>query len=191
MILPIITYGDPILRKDGEIVTPDFPNLKQLIEDMFESMYGASGVGLTAHQIGKNLRLFIVDTDVYKEDDPRCENFKKVFINPEIVKEEGEPCPFNEGCLSFPQLREDVYRKPIVTVKYQDENFNWHEETYEGLIARVIQHEYDHSRGIVFIDHLTHTRKRLIQRKLNNIIKGEVKTTYKIKIAKKKPNPVK
>lgn len=188
MILPIFTYGEPVLRKDGEFVTAEYPGLQQFIADMFETMYAANGVGLTAHQVGKNLRLFVVDTDVYAEDDESCANFKRIFINAEIIKEEGEAYSFNEGCLSFPELREDVYRKPIVTVKYQDENFIWHEETLEGLNARVIQHEYDHSRGIVFIDHLTHTRKRLIQRKLNDIIKGNVKTTYKIKAAKKNSN---
>ena len=151
MILPIVAYGDPVLKKKGSDISKDYPNLDTLLENMFETMYNAMGVGLAAPQIGLPIRLFLVDTAPFAEDEDyteeeqiRLKSFKKVFINPKIVEEDGEEWAFTEGCLSIPDVREDVYRRPKIKVEYLDENFKKHVETYDGLIARVIQHEYDH-----------------------------------------------
>lgn len=189
MILPILAYGDPILKKEAEEIDKDYPNLKELIDDMWETMYSSKGVGLAAPQIGKSIRLFIVDTTPFadedgEEPDPRaegCDGFKKVFINPIIEEESGEEWAFEEGCLSIPNIREDVYRKEKVVISYYDENFNLKEETYEGYRARVIQHEYDHLEGILFTDYLSALKKRLLTKKLTNISKGLVDVSYKMK----------
>lgn len=184
MILPIIAYGDPVLRKVSVDIDKDYPNLKQLIADMFETMYHARGVGLAAPQIGLDIRLFIVDASPFDDDDddkPELKNFKKVFINAYIVDESGKEWPFNEGCLSIPEIREDVNRLSNIKIKYVDENFVAHEEDYNGILARIIQHEYDHIEGKLFIDKISPIKKRLIAKKLDAITKGLVKPDYKMK----------
>lgn len=193
MILPIVAYGDPILKREGEEIEQDYPNLEGLIDDMFETMYKASGVGLAAPQIGKSIRLFIVDGSPFAEDDedqdPRAEgmeDFKKVFINPIIEEEAGEEWGFNEGCLSIPKIREEVFRKEKVTISYYNEKWELKEETYEGYAARIIQHEYDHVDGILFTDHLSPLKKRLLTKKLSNISKGDIDVDYKMRFPLKK-----
>jgi peptide deformylase len=185
MIYPIVAYGDPVLKKQAAAISADYPGLKELIADMFETMYAASGVGLAAPQIGKSIRLFIVDASGFADegspDYELLKSFKKVFINPQIVEEVGLEWGFNEGCLSIPEIREDVYRKPTVTLQYQDEDFNTHTEVFEGIPARIIQHEYDHIEGILFTDHLTALRKRLLKGRLANISKGKVHVDYRMK----------
>jgi peptide deformylase len=195
MILPIVAYGDPVLRKMGVDIDKDFPNLQQLIADMFDTMNNALGVGLAAPQVGRAIRLFIVDTKPFAERDEddedddeftpeersQLEEFKRVFINARIVDETGEEWAFNEGCLSIPKIREDVMRKPKLRIKYVDENFKEHDEVHEGLIARVIQHEYDHIEGKLFTDKISPLRRRMIQGKLNDISKGKVQIGYKMR----------
>ncbi len=189
MILPIVAYGDPVLKKVGEEIDKDYPGLSELIDNMWETMYAASGVGLAAPQIGKSIRLFIVDASPFADEeedepDPKAkglENFKKVFINPIIEEETGENWAFQEGCLSIPKIREDVYRKEKITITYFDENFDFHEETYDGYAARVIQHEYDHIEGILFTDHLSPLKRKLLTKKLGNISKGEIDVDYRMK----------
>jgi len=193
MILPIIAYGDPVLKKVAMDIDQDYPNLSELIANMFETMYNAYGVGLAAPQIGQSIRIFIVDASPFAEDDELTEEerkvlegFKKIFINPQILIEEGDEWAFNEGCLSIPDVREDVFRKPELTIRYQDENFKTYTETYSGLIARVIQHEYDHIEGILFTDKLSPLKKRLIKNRLNNISMGKIKVDYRMKFPKEK-----
>lgn len=192
MILPIVAYGDSVLKKMGDEIEKDYPDLKQLIEDMFETMYAASGVGLAAPQIGRSIRLFVVDGSPFaddEEDDPKAEGmegFKKVFINPIIEEEEGEEWGFNEGCLSIPKIREEVYRKEKISISYYDENWNLKEEVYDGYAARIIQHEYDHIEGVLFTDHLSPLKKRLLTKKLQNISKGDIDVDYKMKFPLKK-----
>ena len=188
MILPIVAYGDPVLRKVGIEIDKDYPNLKELIANMKATMYNASGVGLAAPQIGKAIRLFIIDASPFAEDDDLDEEerdvlkkFNRVFINPQIIKEEGEEWVFNEGCLSIPDVRQDVSRQPKVTLEYQDEEFNTHTEVLEGLAARVFQHEYDHIEGILFTDKLSSLKKRLIKKKLENISKGKINSDYRMR----------
>ena len=188
MILPIIAYGDPILRKECDNISSEYPNLKELIANMFESMYDAYGVGLAAPQVGLAIRLFVVDTtpfsedkDLTKDEQEQLNGFKRVFINAEIVEENGDEWAFNEGCLSIPEVREDVFRQPRIKIQYQDEDFNSHVEEFEGLIARVIQHEYDHIDGILFTDKLSALKKRLIKSKLSNISKGNISVDYKMR----------
>lgn len=189
MILPIVAYGDPVLRKVGVEITKDYPNLSELIQNMKDTMANAQGVGLAAPQIDKAIRLFIVNTTPFSEDDDLDETdqkllagFNKIFINAKITNEEGEEWAFSEGCLSIPEVREDVFRKPKITIEYQDENFEKHTEIYEGLIARVVQHEYDHIEGILFTDKISSLKKRLIKKKLENISKGKVNADYRMKI---------
>ena len=188
MILPIVAYGDPVLRKEGEDITPDYPALDGLISNMFETMYNAQGVGLAAPQIGLPIRLFVIDATPFSEDEdlsPEEQNelkeFKKVFINARILEETGDSWIFNEGCLSIPDIREDVSRRSVVRLEYFDENFTRHEEEFSGLAARVIQHEYDHIDGILFTDKLSSLRKRLLKGKLANISKGKVRVDYKMR----------
>jgi len=181
MILPIIAYGDKVLRKVAEEIEPDFEGLDRLIADMYETMYKASGVGLAAPQIGKSIRLFIIDTHSFEEEGEDFEGIKKVFINPIIIEEDGNKWNFNEGCLSIPGIREDVTRKSKIIIEYQDENFDLIEEEYDGLNARVIQHEYDHIEGILFTDKLNPLKRNLLKTKLNNIARGNVKVDYKMK----------
>lgn len=192
MILPIVAYGDPVLKKEGQEIDKDYPGLDQLLSDMWDTMYKAHGVGLAAPQIGKSIRLFIVDASPFADDEEEdekavgLENFKKVFINPIIEEEEGEEWGFQEGCLSIPKVREEVYRKEKIHITYFDENWEFHEETYEGYAARVIQHEYDHVDGVLFTDHLSPLKKRMIQKKLSNISKGDIDVDYKMKFPLKK-----
>lgn len=193
MILPIVGYGDPVLRKVGVDLTPDYPHLKQIIADMYETMYNAYGVGLAAPQVGLSIRLFVVDTkpfgddeDLSKEEQEQLQHFKRTFINPKMLKEEGQEWGFNEGCLSIPEVREDVYRNETITVEYYDADFNKKTEVFDGLIARVIQHEYDHIEGILFTDKISSLKKRLIQKKLMNIMEGKTRPDYKMKFFAKK-----
>lgn len=184
MILPIVAYGDPVLKREAEEIEKDYPFLEELIDNMFETMYQAEGVGLAAPQIGKSIRLFIVDASPFEDEEPDLKDFKKVFINPIIVEEEGEEWSFNEGCLSIPGIREDVKRQPKITIEYYDRDFNLLEETYEGVAARIIQHEYDHIEGILFTDLINPLKRRLLKSKLNNITKGNVKVPYRMKFPK-------
>ncbi|PWK17703.1 peptide deformylase [Xanthomarina spongicola] len=193
MILPIVAYGDPVLKKMGKDITKEYPNLNELIENMYETMDGAFGVGLAAPQIGLPIRLFIVDTSPFAEDDvwtpeeqKELKEFKRTFINAKITKEEGDEWAFNEGCLSIPDVREDVFRQPIITIEYLDENFEKQVETFDGLIARVIQHEYDHIEGILFTDKLSVLKKRLIKGKLTNISKGKISVDYRMRFPNQK-----
>ena len=190
MILPIVAYGDPVLKKEAEEIDKDYPELENLISNMFETMYNAKGVGLAAPQIGKSIRLFVVDGSPFaeleegEEFDPRAEgieNFKKVFINPIIEEESGEKWAFEEGCLSIPKIRENVYRKENLVITYFDENWNFHEETFSGYAARIIQHEYDHIDGVLFTDHLSSLKRKLLSKRLNNISIGNVDISYKMK----------
>ncbi len=188
MILPIVAYGDPVLRKKCKEIPEDYPELQELIDNMWDSMYNAYGVGLAAPQVGLPLRLFIIDPapfaddETIEEDEAKALNdLRKVFINAKMLSEEGEEWSFNEGCLSIPDVREDVFRKPKITIQYQDENFKTHTETFEGLAARVIQHEYDHIEGILFTDKLSSLKKRIIKGKLGNISKGKIEADYRMK----------
>ena len=188
MILPIVAYGDAVLKKKAKAIDKAYPKLDELISNMHETMYGAFGVGLAAPQVGLPIRLFLVDTTPFADDEDltdnereQMENFKKTFINAQILEEEGDEWAFNEGCLSIPDVREDVFRQPKIKIQYQDENFDTHIETYEGLIARVIQHEYDHIEGILFTDKLSSFKKRLIKGKLTNISKGKIKVDYRMR----------
>ena len=188
MILPIVAYGDAVLKKKAKDIDKDYPKLDALIENMYETMYGAYGVGLAAPQIGLAIRLFLVDTEPFAEDDSFTEeeqealkNFKKTFINAQILEEDGDEWAFNEGCLSIPDVREDVFRQPKIKIQYQDDNFETHIEEYDGLIARVIQHEYDHIEGVLFTDKLSSFKKRLIKGKLANISKGKIKIDYRMR----------
>jgi peptide deformylase len=188
MILPIVAYGDPVLKKKAKEIDKDYPKLTELIANMHETMYAAYGVGLAASQVGLAIRLFLVDTEPFSVDENFSETekselkeFKKIFINPLILEEDGDEWAFNEGCLSIPDVREDVYRQPKIKIQYQDENFNTQIEEYDGLIARVIQHEYDHIEGILFTDKLTSFKKRLLKGKLQNISKGKINIDYKMR----------
>jgi peptide deformylase len=188
MILPIVAYGDVVLKKKAKEIDKDYPKLDTLLENMYETMYGAFGVGLAAPQIGLAVRLFLVDTSPFSEDEDLSEEereqmkgFKKTFINAQILEEEGDEWAFNEGCLSIPDVREDVFRQPKIKIQYQDENFETHIEEYEGLIARVIQHEYDHIEGVLFTDKLSSFKKRLIKGRLLNISKGKIKVDYRMR----------
>ena len=195
MILPIVAYGDPVLRKETEEITKDYPNLDQVLENMFETMYEARGIGLAAPQVNMPIRLFIVDATPFGDDEDLSEEeqnfvstFKKVFINARIIEESGDEWAFNEGCLSIPDVREDVFRQPNIVMEYYDENFKKHTENFSGIVARIIQHEYDHIEGILFTDKLSQLKKRLIKSKLANISKGKVGVDYRMKFpnAKKK-----
>jgi peptide deformylase len=178
MIYPIVMYGDPVLRQRAADIEKG-ADVAQLISDMFETMHGASGIGLAAPQIGKSLRLFVVDGTVL-EDEPGMEDFKKAFINPVVLEELGTPWEFEEGCLSIPNIREKVARKAELKIRYFDENWELKEETYDGMKARIIQHEYDHIEGKMFVDYLTPLKKRLLKGKLADISKGKVETEYRI-----------
>lgn len=194
MILPIVAYGDPVLKREAEEIDEQYPDLKELISNMFDTMYHAKGVGLAAPQIGKSIRLFIVDGAPFadeegEEPDPRAlgiENFKKVFINPIIEEESGTKWSFQEGCLSIPKIRENVSRHEKLMITYYDENWNFHEESFEGYAARIIQHEYDHIEGILFTDHLNPLKKKLLQKRLQNISSGQVIVDYKMKFPNKR-----
>jgi peptide deformylase len=193
MILPIFAYGVPVLRKVGIEIDKDYPQLEQLIANMKETMYNASGVGIAAPQVGVAIRLFIIDASPFADDEDLSEEdrkslaeFNHVFINAKIIEEKGDEWVFNEGCLSIPDVREDVFRQEEVTFEYQDENFEKHTKTLNGLTARVFQHEYDHIEGILFTDKLSTLKKRLIKKKLENISKGKIKIDYRMRFPKAK-----
>lgn len=180
MILPIVAYGHPTLRKIAEDITAEYPDLNKLIADMYETMYASNGVGLAAPQINKSIRLIVIDTTPFADDYPEAGNFKTALINAKIHSEVGEEWIFNEGCLSVPEIREDISRKPDIHITYYDENFKFHDKHFSGIIARVLQHEYDHLEGTVFVDRLTSLKKMLLKRKLSDISKGFVKVNYKM-----------
>ena len=180
MILPIVAYGHPILKKVAQEIDKDYPDLPKLIADMWETMYFSHGVGLAAPQINKSIRLIVVDASPFTDEDERARDFKKAMINPKIVNEEGEEWAFNEGCLSVPEVREDVYRKPIITIQYYDENWNYLEEKYESVMARIIQHEVDHLEGKLFVERLSSLRKMMLKRRLNDITLGKVLPDYRM-----------
>ena len=182
MILPIYTYGQPVLKKKGVDIDKDYDGLETLIPNMYETMYAAKGVGLAAHQIGLNIRLFVVDTVQIMEEGKEAEGIKKAFINAQILEESGDLWSYEEGCLSIPNVRGDVERCPKIRIKYRDEQFNEYEEVYDGINARVIQHEYDHIEGLLFTEKLKPLKKKLIQRKLNAIKTGKMEADYKVKI---------
>ena len=186
MILPIVAFGTPILRKKCVEISPDYPELEILLANMWKTMYEAHGVGLAAPQINKGIRLFLIDTTPFIDEEEETEEVivKKVFINAIIIEETGEDRDFNEGCLSIPDVREDVSRKSTITIEYMDENFKKHTDTYDGITARIIQHEYDHIDGILFIDKLSALRKRMIKGKLIDISKGKVNVSYKMRFAR-------
>ncbi len=184
MILPVYAFGQPVLKKVATSISKDYENLHELIENMWETMYAAHGVGIAAPQIGLSIRLFVIDSIQIMEEDKKSEGIKKVFINAKVVDETGDLWPYEEGCLSIPEIRGDVERPQKVRIQYQDENFNPHDEIYEGINARIIQHEYDHIEGILFTEKLKPLKKKLIQRKLNDIKSGKIQTDYKIKFAR-------
>lgn len=186
MILPIVAYGDPVLKKRARNIEKDEPQLQELIDNMFETMYSAQGVGLAAPQIGKSIRLFVIDASPFGEDenDPMAEkvkDFKEVFINPEIIEEDGEQWAFREGCLSIPDIREEVKREPNIRIRYYDRDWTLHEKNLDGYAARIVQHEYDHIEGILFTDHLTPLKRRMLKRKLTEIAKGQVEVDYRMR----------
>jgi peptide deformylase len=192
MILPIVAYGHPVLRTIAKDITPEYPDLQQLIFDMWETMYYSNGVGLAAPQINRDIRLFVVDSvQIFqnlepdeKNEYPNDSGVKAVFINARIKQLDGEDWPYNEGCLSIPKIREDVYRPETVTIEYMDENFQPHTTTFNGITARVILHEYDHLEGKLFIDHIKPLKRKLLKRKLDDITKGKVKVDYRMMFAK-------
>jgi peptide deformylase len=191
MILPIVAYGAPILRKVSEDITPDYPGLQEFIANMWETMYASSGVGLAAPQVNRDIRVFVMDslqifTNMKEDNDedldkyPGDEGIKQVFINAHVVEMNGDKWPYNEGCLSIPKIREDVLRSQTVTLEYLDENFEHHEDTFTGITARVILHEYDHLEGKLFIDYLAPLKRKLLKGKLADISKGKIKTDYRM-----------
>lgn len=179
MVYPVVVYGHPVLRKVSREIPEGQTGLGDFVRNMFETMYDSEGVGLAAPQVGQAVRLFVVDASPFAEDEPGLEDFKKVFINPQIMERSGERVPFNEGCLSIPNIREDVVREERVRIRYQDPEWRWHEEEYDGIAARVIQHEYDHLEGILFTDLLPPLRKKLLASKLRAISKGRFKASYR------------
>ena len=192
MIIPIYGYGEPVLRQVGEEITPDYPNLKEIIDNMYETMYNAYGVGLAAHQIGLSIRLFVIDTEPFSEsknltneEKIQIKNFKRTFINPKILLEDGDEWCFNEGCLSIPDVRGDIYRNERITIEYCDEDFIKKTAVFDGVIARVIQHEYDHIEGKLFVEYLSPARKIILRGKLENIKKGKVSCDYKMRFVVK------
>ena len=198
MILPIIAYGDPVLRKLGKSIDKDYPALESLLENMFETMYGAKGIGLAAPQIGLPIRIFIVDATPFKDDEELeleernfLSTFKQVFINAKIIDETGDEWVFNEGCLSIPDVREDVFRNETVKIEYLDEKFEKHTQEFSGIAARIIQHEYDHIQGILFTDKLSSLKKRLIKGKLANISKGKIRIDYRMRFPNMKKKTLK
>ncbi|MBL7816040.1 MAG: peptide deformylase [Saprospiraceae bacterium] len=186
MLLPIYAYGHPVLKKVADDITPEHPNLTELIKNMWDTMYDASGVGLAAPQIGQSIRLFVIDTEQLEKDEkPDFKGFKKIFINAQKIEETGEKWSYEEGCLSIPNIRGEVLRKPLLKIRYLDENFVEHIDTFDGINARVIQHEYDHIDGILFTDLLSPVKRTLIRNKLENIRRGKTNAEYKMKFVVK------
>lgn len=197
MILPIVVYGDPVLRKIAEPIDANYPDLEKLIANMFETMYHADGVGIAAPQVGKAIRLFLVDTEPAGDDDEdndeftaeekkKLKAFKRVFINPKMLDESGEEWAFKEGCLSIPHIRENVNRQAKIEIEYYDQHFKKHTEKFDGMIARVIQHEYDHLEGKLFTDKISPLKRKMLAGKLADISKGKITADYKIKVYKPK-----
>lgn len=180
MVLPIVAYGHPVLRKVAVEIDKNYPDLSLLINDMFETMYASSGVGLAAPQVNLSIRLMVIDASPFAEDIPEAKDFKRVFINPHIIEETGEEWTFNEGCLSIPDIREDVVRKPLIRIQYFDDKWEFHDETYSNVMGRIIQHEYDHLEGIMFVDRVNSFRKVLLRRRLQDISQGKIKVDYKM-----------
>jgi peptide deformylase len=195
MILPIVAYGHPVLREVAKDITPDYPGLDKLIEDMWETMYGSNGVGLAAPQINRSIRLFVVDSaqifanmdqeEKEENDYPDTPGIKQVFINAHLVEEAGDDWPYNEGCLSIPKIREDVYRAEEVTIRFMDEKFQQHTKTFDGITGRIILHEYDHIDGKLFIDYISPLKRKLYKRKLDDISKGSIRVDYRMLFPKK------
>lgn len=182
MILPIYIYGSPVLKKVAEEIDQNYEGLDTFLKDLWETMYHADGVGLAAPQVGRSVRVFVVDGSAFAEDDERLKDFKKTFINAQILERTGDPYPFNEGCLSLPGIREDVYRPATIKIRYQDESFVEHTDVFEGVAARIIQHEYDHLDGFLFVDRLSPLRKKLVKGKLASMAKGKYRADYKCKL---------
>ncbi len=180
MILPVVAYGHPVLKKKAHEIAPDYPGLKEFITDLWETMYQADGVGLAAPQVNRPLRMFVVDASAFVKDHPEADGFKKLFINAEIYQEEGEEWTFNEGCLSFPGMREDISRKHIIRIRWCDEEFQPQDQIFDGILARIIQHEYDHIEGILMVDRINSLKRVLLKRRLNDISIGNVETSYKM-----------
>jgi peptide deformylase len=180
MIFPIVAFGHPNLRKISVDISPDYPDLQNFIGQMFETMETSSGVGLAAPQVNRQIRLFVIDATPYDDENPECKDFKKVFINARIIEEKGEEWAFSEGCLSIPEIHEDVFRKKDVHITWYDEKFDFHDEWFTGMAARIIQHEYDHLDGILFVDKINSLRRILIKRKLEDITKGNISPKYKM-----------
>lgn len=185
MVYPIVAYGSQVLKKKAAEVGPDYPNLKEFIQNMFDTMYASAGVGLAAPQVNFSIRVFVVDGEPFEDEDPQLANFKKVFINPVMLDESGDKWKFNEGCLSIPGVRDDVDRHSVVLIKYLDENFIEHTETFSGIAARIVQHEYDHLEGILFTDRLSPLKRQLLKGKLNDITRGKVNVDYKMRFPNK------
>ncbi len=188
MIYPIVVYGHPVLRKRSRDLLKDEEGVQEFIKNMWETMYVSDGIGLAAPQVGKAVRLFVIDADSLSDEDPSLKGFKKAFINPVILERTGDMSPFNEGCLSIPNIREDVIRESGITIRYYDEDFELHEEYYDGIASRIIQHEYDHLEGILFTDLVQPLKKRLLKNKLNAISKGKFEASYKTILPKKRLN---
>ena len=186
MIYPIVAYGDPVLRKVASPIDAEYPKLNEIIQNMFDTMHRSNGIGLAAPQIGLSIRLFVVDATPYENDERDLDGFKQVFINAQILEQEGKKWKCSEGCLSIPGIREDVDRMPNITVRYMDENFVEHTESYTGMRARIIQHEYDHIEGILLTDHLSPIKKQLLKGRLNDIMKGRTDADYKMRFYTKK-----
>lgn len=184
MVYPVVLFGSPLLRKVSVVIEKDYTGLEKLVADMFETMKASEGVGLAAPQIGKSIRLFVIDASPMEEDDPSLVGFKKVFINAQILEETGDEWGFVEGCLSIPEIREEVNRKSVITIEYYDEYFEYHKDTYDGVKARIIQHEYDHLNGVLFVDKVSPLKKKLLKGRLTNIAKGKVSVAYKTKLLK-------
>lgn len=183
MIYPVVVYGHPVLRKEAEEIDEDFEGLHELIDDMFQTMYSSDGIGLAAPQIGKSIRLFVIDADPLSDEFPELKDFKRIYVNPIITERNDDFMNLSEGCLSLPGIREEVKRPTKIKIEFEDENFELHEEVLEGFAARVVQHEYDHIEGKLFVDHLSPLKKRLLKGKLTAITKGKVDVSYRIKTA--------
>jgi peptide deformylase len=182
MVLPIYLYGSAVLHEKTEIVTPEYPDLRQLIDSMYETMYNAEGVGLAAPQIGRTIRLFVVDATPMSDEYSEAKDFKKAFINPTILETSGELFNYKEGCLSIPNIREDIVRHSTVKIKYFDEDFNEHIDVYDGIVSRIVQHEYDHIEQMIFTDRISQLKKKLLKRKLDSIKQGKSAPSYKTRV---------
>ena len=185
MVLPIFVYGNPVLRKKAVDIGPDYPKFNDFVTNLWDTLEKCDGLGLAAPQVGEAIRMFAIDGKRLVEDDPSMEGFRKLFINARILERSGEDNTYNEGCLSLPGIHEDVIRKSIIRINYQDENFVTHEETFDGLKARIIQHEYDHIDGILFVDHLSPLKRKMLKGKLTAIMLGKADAKFKMKLPKK------